>query len=58
MVLTSACLCENCINAIKSRGEQIFVGKTIEFDMEPDETRECDFCEEDFDGSELYRCIW
>lgn len=52
------CMCSNCISAIKSRGEQVFVGKTMEFNMEPDETRKCDFCEEEFDGSELYSCIW
>ena len=61
-------LCKNCIAAIKSRGEKIFVGECISQDIEYDEEKgiwfqiydedeeilKCNWCEEE--NSELYEC--
>ena len=44
------CLCMNCINAIKSRGEKIFVGSVIDPDEyleENGETLHCEWCDEE-----------
>ena len=41
--------CRNCINAIRSRGEKIFVGSEIDYDeyyYEHGKEAVCDFCEE------------
>ena len=42
-------LCDICIQAIRSRGEKIFVGNAVYAD---DDQIICDWCDEDFD--ELY----
>lgn len=44
------CLCLNCINAIKSRGEKIFVGSIVDPDEyleENGETLRCEWCDEE-----------
>ena len=58
-------LCDRCIAAIKSRGENIFVGKRISQDIDYYEDKEqydtdksiqkCNWCEEP--NEELYECI-
>ena len=51
------CLCQQCIDAIRSRGEQIFVGPLVFFadDIEyGEEERKCDWCEE---VDDLYECL-
>ena len=48
------CLCSNCIDAIKSRGEKIFVGDSMYFDL--DDVGTCEWCEEEYEASELYDC--
>lgn len=48
-------LCKNCIDAIKSRGEKIFVGDVVNgFDYE-DEPTKCEWCDEE--DVELYECV-
>lgn len=54
------CLCEYCVDAIRSRGERIMT-RQMEFDDLTDEEYEtdivvCDFCEDEFDRSEMYVC--
>ena len=62
-------LCRNCIDAIKSRGEKVFVGNMICQDIDYDEEKDewyqtydedepilkCDWCGEV--DAELYECI-
>ena len=48
------CLCSNCIDAIKSRGEKIFVGDSMYFEL--DNVGKCEWCEELFEASDLYDC--
>lgn len=51
------CLCQNCIDAIKSRGEPIYVGTKIfsADDIEyGEEEKKCQWCEE---VDDLYECI-
>lgn len=47
-------LCRYCIDAIRSRGEEVYVGNTIFFDLEPEEMWHCEWCEEESD--DLYKC--
>jgi len=47
-------LCKNCIDAIKSRGEKVFVGD--EAFEEPDGSMKCEWCEEE--GMTLYECLF
>jgi len=55
-------LCHYCIDAIKSRGEKIFVGGLVERELDLDEEGKwfvsdglkCEWCEEEYD--ELYEC--
>lgn len=51
------CLCQNCIDAIKSRGEPIYVGTKI-FSVDDieygEEEKKCQWCEE---VDDLYECI-
>lgn len=52
------CLCMNCINAIKSRGEKIFVGLVIDPDEyleENGETLHCEWC--DAEDVDIYETI-
>ena len=54
------CLCEHCIEAIRSRGERIFT-RPMEWEDCTDEEAEidvvvCDFCEEEYTSSEMYIC--
>ena len=46
-------LCKNCIDAIKSRGENVWVGKRIDFD-DGEEEQKCEWCEEE--DTPLYDC--
>ena len=46
-------LCEQCINAIKSRGEIVYVGSEYT-DFEPDEEVKCEWCDE---VDTVYDCI-
>ena len=51
------CLCERCIEAIRSRGEKVFVGEIV-FDTSDleygEQERKCEWCEE---VDDLYECI-
>lgn len=54
-------LCKRCIDAIKSRGEIVYVGPPVERDMEYigkdwviSDGLKCEWCEEDDD--ELFDC--
>lgn len=54
------CLCRYCVDAIRSRGEKI-LARQMEWDDCTDEEYEtenvvCDFCEEEFEQSEMYIC--
>lgn len=62
------CLCQYCIDALRSRGEKVYVGEQISQDIDSDEEgnwfqiydetepiRKCDFCEE-VDPT-LYECM-
>ena len=46
-------LCKRCIDAIKSRGDIIYVGREYT-DYEPDEEPKCEWCEE---PDTVYDCI-
>ena len=48
------CLCQYCIDAIKSRGERVFVGGSMYFEL--DDVGKCEWCEEEFEADELYDC--
>lgn len=50
------CLCSRCIDAIKSRGEKVYVGSTMEFELD-DDVAKCDWCNEEYDTDELYDCL-
>ena len=52
------CLCSNCIEAIRSRGERVLVGETMYFETEFDETVKCEWCEDDYDPSDVYKCYF
>ncbi len=45
------CLCSRCIEAIKSRGEEVFVGKEV---VDDDDDKLCEWCGE---HDTLYECI-
>ena len=47
-------LCKNCIDAIRSRGESVFVGSESESE-DLDGTCTCEFCEE---ADITYDCIF
>lgn len=47
-------ICKHCIMAIRSRGEEIFVGSAVELDP-GDEALICEFCDEEVDT--LYKCF-
>lgn len=48
-------LCKQCIEAIRSRGEKIYVGEMITQDIDNDESIiKCDWCKEP--DSTLYEC--
>ena len=54
------CLCEHCIEAIRSRGERIMTRPMewedcTEEELETDIVK-CDWCEEECDRSEMYIC--
>ena len=46
-------LCSWCINGIRSHGENVFVGDTIDYD---DTKAKCEWCDDD--ESELYECVF
>lgn len=55
-------LCKHCIDAIKSRGEKIYVGSLVERDIEMigkdrciSDGMKCEWCDEEDD--ELYECL-
>ena len=43
-------VCDSCIQAIKSRGEKLWVGEAVQAE---EEQIICDFCDEEFD--ELFK---
>lgn len=51
------CLCQNCINQIKSRGEPIYVGSLV-FSVDDieygEEEQKCSWCNE---VDDLYECL-
>ena len=51
-------LCRNCIDAIKSRGEKIYVGDEIDVDCWEEDNNvkaKCEWCDEE--DTPLYECI-
>ena len=52
------CLCEYCIEAIRSRGEKLLVGDQydLEYEVYADEPQVCEWCGEEAD--ELYEVEW
>jgi hypothetical protein len=54
------CLCEHCVEAIRSRGEKIMTRPMDWEDCTEDELENdiviCDWCENEFDRSEMYIC--
>ena len=54
------CLCEHCVEAIRSRGEKIFQRPFTRDDCTEKELEteiiECDWCEEEFPLEEMYVC--
>ena len=59
-------LCDCCIMAIQSRGEDVFVGRSVERWEYEEEGKEfkCAWCDDEFldgepdDHDELYECVW
>ena len=59
-------LCEDCIEAIKSRGETVYVGSAVErWDYENPGEFKCAWCDDDYlmgdepdDCDVLYECMW
>lgn len=55
------CLCDSCVEAIRSRGERI-MARPMELEDCTDEEQEngdivkCDWCEEEYDVSEMNIC--
>ena len=54
------CLCNHCIEVIRSRGERIMT-RSMELEDCTEEEYEtdivvCDFCEEEYDRSDMYIC--
>lgn len=54
------CLCGNCVAAIRSRGEKV-MARPMEWDDCTEEELEtdlvlCEWCEEEYDRSEIYVC--
>ena len=47
-------LCKYCIQAIRSRGERLFVGAEVEFDEDDPKTYTCQWCGEE---DTIYECI-
>lgn len=47
------CICDYCIQAIRSHGEEILVGDRV---YSEEEDLKCDFCNED-DFDELFNCL-
>ena len=54
------CVCENCVAAIRSRGERIMTRPMEWDDCTEDELETdlvlCEWCEEEYDRSEIYIC--
>ena len=48
------CLCRYCIQAIKSRGEKLFVGDEVYRDDDDPKTYTCEFCGEE---DTIFECI-
>ena len=57
MKKSDICLCNNCIGAIRSRGEKVLKGDSVDtFGLEEDELPICEWCEEP--QYELYECYF
>lgn len=54
------CICEYCIEAIRSRGEKVIKLESLYYDEKFDEIDEvtCEWCEEETDKSEIFKCIF
>ena len=54
------CLCGHCVEAIRSRGERIMTRPMEWEDCTEEELEndivECDWCEDEYDRSEMYVC--
>lgn len=50
------CLCSRCIAAIRSRGEDVFVGEAVDLDESELENAPCEWCEET--DCELFECLF
>ena len=54
------CLCEHCIEEIRSRGEEIFTRPMESRDCTEEEYETevvvCDYCHEDYTPNEMYVC--
>lgn len=54
----STLLCPRCIDAIKSRGEPVFVGPLIFTDYDDNSTHICEWCEETGWIDKLHECVF
>lgn len=56
------CLCEYCIEAIRSRGERIMTRPMEVEDLTEEEYETeivvCDWCEDEYTPNEMYICEW
>lgn len=54
------CLCEHCIEAIRSRGEKIMMRLMYDEDCTEEELETeiivCDWCKEEYELSEMFIC--
>lgn len=50
------CICDYCIQAIRSHGEEIFVGDRLFSWQIKEENLKCDFCDEEY-FDELFNCL-
>lgn len=55
-IMETVKLCRHCIDAIKSRGETVFVGDIVPDEIETDELKICEWCEEEY--IELFECMF
>ena len=64
--MSKVLLCMDCIEAIRSRGERVFVGDEVErWDLENPDDFKCGWCGDDYlmgdepqDDDVLYECVW
>ena len=58
IILCEHCIiCEHCIGAIRSRGEKVIKGDSLYFNENiTQDMLTCEWCEEEFEPSQIYEC--